>query len=112
MTSICGRQSSQSLALPRRYAMNRVLNSTEVDPHPAAAARPTGPHGSNGPEPVTNDDIPALRAVVEGTAENTGEEFFQNLVRHLAAAIDAHFAFVAEFAQVNTTVRPLPYLAM
>jgi formate hydrogenlyase transcriptional activator len=91
--------------------MNGVMNSTEVDPHPAAAARRTGPQRSNAVEPVTSDDIPALRAIVEGTAQNTGEEFFQNLVRHLAEAIDAHFAFVAEFAEVNTRVRTLAYWA-
>jgi formate hydrogenlyase transcriptional activator len=60
---------------------------------------------------VTSDDIPALRAIVEGTARSTGAEFFQNLVRHLAAAIDVHHAFVAEFAEVNTRVRTLAYWA-
>ncbi len=67
--------------------------------------------GLASPELVTSDDIPALRAIVEGTAQSTGEEFFQNLVRHLARAIDAHYAFVAEFADVNTRVRTLAYWA-
>ena len=58
---------------------------------------------------MTSDDIPALRAIIEGTASSTGEEFFQNLVRHLAAAIDVHYAFVAEFAEVNSRVRTLAY---
>ena len=44
----------------------------------------------------------ALRAIVEGTAHGTGEEFFQTLVRHLARAVDAHYAFVAEFASPET----------
>jgi PAS domain S-box-containing protein len=35
--------------------------------------------------------------VVEGTARGTGQEFFQSLVRHLAEAIDVHYAVVAEF---------------
>jgi len=91
--------------------MNRVLNSTEMDLHPAGAVRPTDPQVADVPEPVTTDDIAALRAVVQGTAQNTGEEFFQDLVCSLAGAIDAHFAFVAEFAEVNTRVRTLAYWA-
>src|SRR5260370_20492715 len=91
--------------------MNSVLGSTEVGRHPATAARQSDAQGSNSPELVTCDDIPALRDIVEGTAQSTGEEFFQNLVRHLAAAIDAHYAFVAEFSEGNTRVRTLAYWA-
>jgi formate hydrogenlyase transcriptional activator len=91
--------------------MNRVLHSTEADPGTAATAPTGGTLGSAAPELVTSDDIPALRAIVEGTASSTGEEFFQNLVRHLAAAIDVHHAFVAEFAEINTRVRTLAYWA-
>jgi PAS domain S-box-containing protein len=60
---------------------------------------------------VTGAEISVLRAIVEGTAQSTGTEFFQNLVRHLAAAIDVHYAFVAEFAEVNTRARTLAYWA-
>jgi PAS domain S-box-containing protein len=49
------------------------------------------------------EELTALRAIVEGTAHSTGEEFFQSLVRHLARAVDAHHAFVAEFASTETT---------
>src|SRR5262249_24551657 len=42
--------------------------------------------------------LAALRALVEGTARHTGQEFFQSLVRHLAAAVGTRYAFVAEFA--------------
>jgi formate hydrogenlyase transcriptional activator len=66
-------------------------------------------HGNRSSEPVTNQDVPALRAIVEGIAGSTGDEFFQNLVRHLAAAVDVRYAFVAEFADVNTRVRTLAY---
>src|SRR5574341_1187693 len=38
----------------------------------------------------------ALRAVVEGTASVTGNEFFPTLVRHLASALGIRYAFVAE----------------
>src|SRR5262249_32812237 len=42
-------------------------------------------------------DLDALRAVVEGTAGGTGQEFSRSLVRHLAEAIDVHYAAVCEF---------------
>ena len=47
-----------------------------------------------------------MRALVEGTAGHTGQEFFQSLVRHLAAAVGTGIAFVAEFAD-GTTARTL-----
>ena len=43
------------------------------------------------------DDADVLRAIVLGTASATGDEFFQGLVRHLAAATATRYAFVAEF---------------
>ncbi len=51
----------------------------------------------------------ALRAIVEGTAQSTGDAFFKSLVQHLAAAMDVHYAFVAEFAGAPTRVRTLGY---
>jgi PAS domain S-box-containing protein len=59
-------------------------------------------------DPRTEDELAALRAIVEGTARHTGQEFFQSLVRHLAAAVDAHYAFVAEFAG-DTRARSLAF---
>src|SRR5215470_13351769 len=46
---------------------------------------------------VVPDDLHALRAVVEGTAGGTGQEFFRSLVRHLAEAIAVPYASVCEF---------------
>ncbi|NUQ61053.1 MAG: sigma 54-interacting transcriptional regulator [Pirellulales bacterium] len=60
---------------------------------------------------LTADETTALRAIVEGTADSTGEAFFQSLVRHLAMAIDAQYAFVAEFAEVNSRARTLAFWA-
>jgi PAS domain S-box-containing protein len=51
------------------------------------------------------DEIAALRAIVEGTASATGQRFFETLVRHLAEAIDVHYAFVAEFVAANARAR-------
>jgi formate hydrogenlyase transcriptional activator len=54
-------------------------------------------------------DVAALRAIVEGTAESTGEAFFQSLVKHLASAIGVSYVLVAEFAGLDTRVRTLAY---
>ncbi len=51
-----------------------------------------------GVDRALDDEIAALRAIVEGTARATGDAFFQSLVRHLAEAIGVSYAFVAEFA--------------
>jgi PAS domain S-box-containing protein len=61
--------------------------------------------------PVVHDEIAALRAIVEGTAGGTGQEFFQSLVRHLAAVVEVHYAFVAEFADEKTRARTIAYWA-
>ena len=61
------------------------------------------------PSSSIDEEIVALRAIVEGTARSTGEVFFESLVRHLATAIGASYAFVAEFAGVATRVRTLAY---
>jgi PAS domain S-box-containing protein len=55
-----------------------------------------------------SEELAALRAIVEGTARHTGQEFFQTLVRHLAAAVGARYAFVAVFAS-GTTARTLAF---
>jgi PAS domain S-box-containing protein len=58
--------------------------------------------------PSASAEIAALRAIVEGTARNTGQEFLQSLVRHLAAAVGVSYAFVAEFASA-TRARTIAY---
>src|SRR5688500_3449446 len=50
-----------------------------------------------------------LRSILEGTARSAGKEFFEELVRHLAAVIDVHHAFVAEFAGSPSRVRTLAF---
>jgi PAS domain S-box-containing protein len=70
---------------------------------PATASRP--PSAST----TLRDDLDALRAVVEGTACGTGQEFFQSLVRHLAEAIDVPYAVAAEFPKAPPHVRTLAF---
>lgn len=71
-------------------------------------------HGDNG---IPSAEIAALRAIVEGTADETGDKFFQALVEHLAAALGVSYAFVSEFrGQASTSiaqqhVRTLAYWA-
>ncbi|HEX9638155.1 MAG TPA: sigma 54-interacting transcriptional regulator [Acidobacteriota bacterium] len=47
----------------------------------------------------------ALLSIVEATADKAGEEFFRQLVKHLALALEVDYAFVAEFAGAPTRVR-------
>ncbi len=52
----------------------------------------------------------ALRAVTEGTATATGADYFQTMVRHIANAFDARYAFVTECTDPeNTHVRTLAF---
>src|SRR5262245_6010581 len=60
-------------------------------------------------QPADRAEVAALRAIVEGTARHTGEEFFRSLVRNLSAATGVPSAFVAEFAGSNTRVRTVAY---
>src|SRR5262245_7883848 len=75
-----------------------VLNQTTRAP---AAIAPSSVEyaadDSSGAISAARDDLQALRAVVEGTAAGTGQDFFRSLVRHLAEAIDVHYAAVCEF---------------
>ena len=69
---------------------------------------------ANAQEPwvrAAQDDLDILRIVVEGTASSTGEEFFKDLVRHLALALDVPFAAISEFSTVSSRVRTLAFWA-
>src|SRR5215468_7939428 len=70
-----------------------------------AVAKRTTPNGSDDLLRGVVEELAALRVIVEGTAHSTGEAFFQTLVRHLAHAVGAHYAFVAEFASPGTCTR-------
>jgi PAS domain S-box-containing protein len=65
-------------------------------------------HPDSGPDRDVSDELAALRAIVEGTARHTGQEFFQSLVRHLALAVGTRYAFVAEFVG-GTRARTLAF---
>jgi hypothetical protein len=61
------------------------------------------------PTTLHDDELVALRAIVEGTAGSTGARYLESLVGHLAAALGVSYAFVAEFAGVATRVRTIAY---
>jgi formate hydrogenlyase transcriptional activator len=82
----------------------RVGRSSIQEPRGAAAGA-----GEASAVSAVRDDLRALRAVVEGTAGGTGQEFFQSLVRHLAEAIDVRYAVVAEFPNGPPHVRTLAF---
>src|SRR5499427_8545555 len=65
-------------------------------------------HSDSRPNQGLSDELSTLRAIVEGTAGHTGQEFFQSLVRHLAPAVGTRYAFVAEFAG-GTRARTLAF---
>ena len=55
------------------------------------------------------DEEVALRAVVEGTASETGQEFYRALVRNLARALDTHGAWLTEYDEPRERLRALAF---
>src|SRR5438270_4454348 len=87
--------------------MSHKANTAEpVVREPSPARTGTGRRGA---ERAAGEDLCALQALVEGPAAGTGQEFFHSLVRHLAEAIDVHYAVVAEFPKAPPHVRTLAF---
>ena len=57
--------------------------------------------------PHSLPDDAALRAMVEGTDAEVGDQFFASLVRHLASALDVQYAFVSEISPDGGSFRTL-----
>jgi PAS domain S-box-containing protein len=55
------------------------------------------------------DEELALRAVVEGTASETGREFYRALVRNLAQALDTYGAWLTEYDEQRERLRALAF---
>src|SRR5262249_15856624 len=51
------------------------------------------------------EELMALRAMVEAASHGSGEGNFQAFVRNLAGLVDAHYAFMGEFASPETTTK-------
>jgi formate hydrogenlyase transcriptional activator len=67
-----------------------------------AAPRRAAPETADDAFGEVGEELTALRAIVEASSHGGGEEYFQALVRHLARAVDARYAFVAEFTSPET----------
>jgi PAS domain-containing protein len=75
------------------------------------APRPATPENADDAFGEVTEEITALRAIVEAYSHGGGEEYFQALVRNLAGAVDAHYAFVAEFSSPESYEEaPLAYV--
>ena len=55
------------------------------------------------------DEESALRTILEGTANETGERFFAALVENLARALNTHGAWVTEYIQERRRLRALAF---
>jgi PAS domain S-box-containing protein len=60
--------------------------------------------GSYGP-----DEVRALRIIMEGTAGETGGEFFKSLVKNLARALDTRGAWVTEYLHESKRLNSLAF---
>jgi PAS domain S-box-containing protein len=60
--------------------------------------------------PLQDIDVDAaLRTILEGTATETGEQFFKALVKSLAAALNTHGAWVTEYFPESRRLRALAF---
>jgi PAS domain S-box-containing protein len=60
--------------------------------------------------PLQDIDVDAaLRAILEGTATETGEQFFRALVKNLAAALNTHGAWVTEYSPESRRLKALAF---
>lgn len=55
------------------------------------------------------DEDAALRAIIEGTATETGERFFTALVENLAKAMNTHGAWITEYIEESRRLRALAF---
>jgi PAS domain S-box-containing protein len=63
----------------------------------------------NNPPLQVGDENAALRSILEGTASETGEQFFTALVKHLAAALSTQGAWVTEYLEESHRLRSLGF---
>jgi GAF domain-containing protein len=59
--------------------------------------------------PAGRSAAETFRSLAAATADKVGEEFFRQLVKHVALALDVSYAFVAEFAGSPTRVRTIAH---
>src|SRR5580704_10443085 len=75
-----------------------------------AAARRTVPEMA-ALSPGMNEELAALRAIVEASTRGGGEEYFQALIRTLVRVVDTRWAFIAQFSspEIQTKARTIAF---
>src|SRR5688500_6965962 len=60
---------------------------------------------------ITNNSsgLLALKKIVEGTADHTGQKFFESLVRNLAEVLNAYGVWVTEYLKPENRLRALAF---
>ena len=53
--------------------------------------------------------LSALKMIVEGTSEHTGEKFFRSLVKSLAQSLDAHGVWITEYLSEQNRLRSFAF---
>jgi PAS domain S-box-containing protein len=75
----------------------------------STASAETGMSGEIAAKARRIDEDAALRAIVEGTAAETGHAFYRALVRSLAAALDTYGAWLTEYDERAKRLRALAF---
>ncbi len=60
-------------------------------------------------EMIPLDELEGIYQIATGTADATGERFFKEVVRHMAAALDVRYALVSVFTSDDTKLRVLAF---
>jgi len=63
----------------------------------------------SGSTPLAEDEPSALRRILQGTATETGEQFFRALVENLAGALGTYGAWVTEYLPESRRLRALAF---
>ena len=93
----------RSLEFVRAHA--RGVGSAHQRAHAGA-----GDEVDGNPEPLQDlETDSALRAILEGTAKETGQQFFAALVQNLAKALGTHGAWVTEYFPEQRRLRALAF---
>jgi PAS domain S-box-containing protein len=62
-----------------------------------------------GPERIIPSGLIALKKIMEGTSDQTGEGFFRYLVKNLAEVLDVHGVWVTEYLREKNRLRALSF---
>ena len=51
----------------------------------------------------------ALKSIVEGTSDYTGQEFFKSLVKNLSEVLDVHGVWITEYIKASQELNALAF---